>query len=143
MQKSLGNFLFSCMTGVSGREMRDKDCIRFEGDRIIFTRKKTNKQVYIPLHRKAKELWEDVKKDNLKQKHNRVNDDLKEALKAAEINKVVTYHESRHTFGVVGLLKGMSIMVISKILGHASVKTTEIYARVVDVLTKQEMDKWD
>jgi len=143
VQRTLGNFLFSCMTGVSGREMRDKESIRFEGDQIIFTRKKTGAQVYIPLHRKAKDLWADVKDRNLKQKYVRVNKDIAEALQEAGINKKVTYHESRHTFGVIGLIKGMNLAVISKILGHKSIKTTEIYARIVDDLTRQEMMKWD
>ncbi|NJO92533.1 MAG: tyrosine-type recombinase/integrase [Chloroflexia bacterium] len=55
----------------------------------------------------------------------------------------MTYHEARHTFAIVGLMKGMNLAVISKILGHTSIKTTEIYAKIVDDLTRKEMDLWD
>lgn len=88
-------------------------------------------------------MWEEIKDRNLKQKYIRVNKDLADAFREAEIKKTVTYHEARHTFGVIRLLKGMNLAVISKILGHRSIKTNEIYAKIVDDLTRQEMAKWD
>ncbi|NJO92532.1 MAG: hypothetical protein HC831_28875 [Chloroflexia bacterium] len=86
--RTTANFLFSCMTGVSGREMRDKDCIRFEGGKIIFyPQKKRIRTCSFRYTGKAAALWEIVKEQNLKQHHHRVNLDLETALKAAGITK--------------------------------------------------------
>ena len=52
------------------------------------------------------------------------------------IQKKGTYHSGRHTFATtITLEKGVDIKTVSKWLGHASIKTTEIYAQV----TKTQM----
>lgn len=48
------------------------------------------------------------------------------------ITKHITYHCSRHTAATMLLTLGASIYVVSKILGHKSIKMTEIYAKIVD-----------
>ncbi|MBK7666659.1 MAG: tyrosine-type recombinase/integrase [Sphingobacteriaceae bacterium] len=55
----------------------------------------------------------------------------------------MTFHSSRHTFSINSLLLGIKIEVVSDILGHSELSTTQRYARVVDRLREQEMDKWD
>ncbi|TGK20078.1 integrase [Leptospira fluminis] len=54
------------------------------------------------------------------------------AKKAANIKKDVSIHDLRHAFAIHLLESGASIKVIQRLLGHASVKTTEIYARITD-----------
>lgn len=51
--------------------------------------------------------------------------------KRAGINKLVTFHTSRHTFATMTLTAGTDIYTTSKLLGHTSVHTTEIFADVV------------
>ena len=56
---------------------------------------------------------------------------LKHMAKRANIGKTVSFHVSRHTFATMTLTAGGDIYTTSKLLGHTSVHTTEIYADVV------------
>jgi integrase len=65
------------------------------------------------------------------------NKDLRKLTRLAGIDKKVSFHTARHSWAVRALQKGMRIEYVSKILGHASVKQTEVYARVMN----EELDK--
>lgn len=143
LQNTLANFLFTCYTGIAGDDMRNKDRFKIQDDCIYFERGKTSKQVKVPLTKKAKRMLPEIMERPLKQKIHRVNEDLEEIMSEAKIKKKITYHAGRHTFAIISLIKGVSLPVISKVLGHTSIKTTEIYARVVDELLNNEMAKWD
>lgn len=65
-------------------------------------------------------------------KNQSVSHHLKNWAKAAGISKTVTFHTSRHTFATMLLTLGTDIYTVSKMLGHSSVKPTQIYARIVD-----------
>ena len=69
---------------------------------------------------------------NLKITHTTVEVVLQEWMAEAGITKHITYHCSRHTAATMLLTLGASIYVVSKILGHKSVKMTEVYAKIVD-----------
>jgi site-specific recombinase XerD len=57
---------------------------------------------------------------------------LKRWIKSAGITKKITFHCFRHTFATLQLSNGTDIYTVSKMLGHTNVKTTQIYAKVVD-----------
>jgi integrase len=64
-----------------------------------------------------------------------------EWLKNAGIKKHFTFHGFRHTFATLQLTSGTDIYTVSKLLGHKDVKTTEVYVRIVDELTKKASEK--
>ena len=53
-------------------------------------------------------------------------------MEKAGIKKKITFHTSRHTFATMLLTLGADLYTVSKLLGHSSIKTTQIYAEVVD-----------
>ena len=140
---TLAHFLFTCYTGVAGDDLRNKDRLKFDEDLLTFERGKTKQNVKVPLSTKGKYMKERILNCSLKQSPSRVNSDLIEIMEIAKIDKHITYHAGRHTFAIISLMKGISLSVISKVLGHTSTKTTEIYAKVVDDLLNTEMSKWN
>ena len=61
-----------------------------------------------------------------------LNDLIKAWAKEAGLSKHVTFHTSRHTFATMLLTLGADLYTVSKLLGHANVKTTQIYGKIVD-----------
>jgi site-specific recombinase XerD len=66
-----------------------------------------------------------------------INKNLKIIAKKAEIEKNISFHISRHTWATRALRKGITIDKVSKLMGHAQIKETQIYAKIVS----QELDK--
>lgn len=72
----------------------------------------------------------------------KVNAYLKEIATICNIVKVLTFHMARHTFATtVTLTNGVSIESVSAMLGHTSIKTTQIYAKVVMEKIAEDMEK--
>jgi integrase len=57
---------------------------------------------------------------------------IKDWVEAAGIIKKISFHNFRHTYATLQLANGTDLYVVSKLLGHKSVKTTQIYAKVID-----------
>ena len=68
---------------------------------------------------------------------------LKDIAKAAGIAKNVTFHTARHTFATMQLTLGGDIYTISRLLGHTDIKTTQIYAEVVNQKKRDAISKFD
>lgn len=68
---------------------------------------------------------------------------LKEIMSIAGINKHITFHKARYTFAINSLILGMEITTLSEILGHSELETTQRYAKIVSVLLKRGMAKWN
>ncbi|MBW8326054.1 MAG: site-specific integrase [Prolixibacteraceae bacterium] len=70
----------------------------------------------------------------------KLNSYLKEVADFCNITKNLTFHVARHTFATtVTLSNGVPIETVSKMLGHTSIKTTQIYARIVDAKISEDM----
>ena len=65
---------------------------------------------------------------------------LKEIATISGIDKYLTTHAARHTYATICLSQGVSLKNVSKMLGHASVKMTERYARVLDSSILRDMN---
>lgn len=65
------------------------------------------------------------------------NKELKVIAKLAKVKKHISFHTSRHTFATRALKKGMRIEYVSKLMGHAQIKETQIYAKIIN----EELDK--
>ena len=64
----------------------------------------------------------------------KTNKALKEIGRICGFNKKLTFHSARHTFATtVTLTNGVPIETVSKMLGHNNIKTTQIYAQVIEI----------
>ncbi len=137
-------FIFCCYTG-----LRFSDAVALtaaniteteNGPAMLFTTKKTKSQQLVPLLPQAVELLQLVLgKTYSNQYYNRT---LKEIAKVAGIGKDVTSHLARHTFATLGSSKGIKLEVMQALLGHANIKTTQGYAKLMDVTKFTEIAKW-
>lgn len=149
-------FIFQCYTGLSYVDMKllTKQHIRTgpDGDQWIYLqRTKTGTRAAIPLFEHAREIMNRYNpKVNTDSKErifpayciHKANAYLKEIADICGIEKNLTTHVGRRTFATTVLLNnGTPIEVISKVLGHLNIKTTQVYARVSDYLVKKEMQQ--
>jgi len=133
--------LFSALTGLRHcdiQKMRWKE-IQIDGDqaRLNFTQKKTKGVEYMPISAQALELCGEPRKPEQLVFEDLpapswISGPLKTWIKKAGITKKITFHCFRHTFATLQLTNGTDIYTVSKMLGHTNVKTTQIYAKVVD-----------
>ena len=134
-------FLFSCLTGLRWsdiKQLRWGDVNKEGGyTRITFRQRKTGGQEYLDITHEARELMgEEQGEDNLvfgRLPHpSNVNIAIKIWTARAGIRKHITFHSARHTFATMMLSLGTDLYTVSKLLGHRDIKTTEIYAKIVD-----------
>jgi integrase len=112
------------------------------GYKIKYTSKKTKEDDYLPISNEAFNLLGERKNPKDKVFAGLIysahkNKQIKSWVKSAGIDKEITFHCFRHTFATLLLSKGVSIYVISKLLLHKNIKTTAVYAKVID---KDKMD---
>jgi len=69
------------------------------------------------------------------------NKNLSKWIEAAGITKDITFHCFRHTFATLQLSGGTDIYTVSKMLGHRELKTTQIYAKIIDQTKREAADK--
>ncbi len=133
-------YLFSCFCGL---RISDVQRLRWadventaQGLRLAITQKKTKKPLYLPLNEKASTLLPDREGSDLvfNRLPNISNIDkiLKKWAASAGIDKKITFHTARHTFATLLLTMGADLYTTSKLMGHTEVKTTQIYAKIVD-----------
>ena len=65
---------------------------------------------------------------------------LKYWTKVAKIDKHITWHCGRHTFGTQLLMNGANLKVVAELLGHSKLKYVEVYVRAVDEQKKKALD---
>ncbi len=134
-------FLFSCLTGLRHSDieaMRWGDVTRHGGmTRVVFRQRKTHNLEYLDISPEAERYMGERRADDervfpLGVCHAGVNRCIGKWTEAAGIAKHITFHCARHTFATLMLELDVDIYTVSKLLGHADISTTQIYAKVVD-----------
>ncbi|WP_294824831.1 site-specific integrase [uncultured Flavobacterium sp.] len=149
-------FLFSCYTGLAYIDLSeltpDNIIIGIDGGQWLTTsRAKTDTSVRVPLLPQARQIMELYKHDTRAKNsgtvfpvisNQKMNGYLKEIADICGITKTLTFHIARHTFATtVTLTNGVPIESVSKMLGHTSIRTTQIYAKVVESKLSEDMGK--
>jgi len=136
LQKSKEMFLFSCYTGLRYGDVAKLKWGDLKNGMISIAQKKTKKPVVIPM---AKEAIDIVAK-NIKYKKERetvfskisnqkINYKLKEIATLAKVDKKVSFHLARHTFGTI-LGRNQNAFMVMKLMGHTKISTSAIYVNL-------------
>ncbi|MBS1489108.1 MAG: hypothetical protein OJF59_000655 [Cytophagales bacterium] len=148
-------FLFSCYTGLSYSDVEKLTVTDIstgiDGEKWIFTtRTKTDTATRVPLLPPAQAIIEKYSMQperlNLGKllpvfTNQRMNSYLKELADICKINKELTFHCARHTFATtITLTNGVPIETVSKMLGHKNLRTTQHYAKILDLKVSQDME---
>ena len=145
-------FLFCCLSGLrfsDANSMKWGDIHEVNGGFLLTKRiKKTDKLEYFPLSSSAVAFLPERKKDDdiifpCFASSTFRGEILQRWADAAGIKKKVRFHVSRHTAATLNLSLGVDIYTVSKLLGHASVKTTQIYADVLAESKRRAVDLQD
>lgn len=132
---------FSALTGLRHSDIRKMTWkeLSVEGDhyRINFTQRKTGGVEYMPISEQAYLICgEPAEPDRLVfeglQDPSWINRPVKKWIEAAGIKKHITFHCFRHSYATNQLTEGTDLYTVSKMLGHTNIRTTQIYAKVVD-----------
>ena len=158
-------FIFACFTGLA---IADMEHLQFghiqtaaDGQRYIRKkRQKTKVEFVVPLHPIAETIINQCKKEQPSMKEMQTVKDKDNSFifrtncsrsvmsaklsivgKACGIRERLSYHMARHTFGTMSLSAGIPIESIAKMMGHASISSTQIYAQVTDNKISEDMDR--
>lgn len=151
-QKALDAFLFCCYAG-----MRYSDFVNLSPGNIvkihqntwlIYKSVKTNIEVRLPIYLlfegKGLAILEKYRNDlpgffQLRDNSN-VNKKLILISRLAGLTKKISFHVARHTNATLLIYKGVNITTVQKLLGHRSVKTTQIYTNIMDMTIVQDLE---
>jgi len=144
-------FLFSCLTGLRWSDINKLTWSEIQhsnemGYYIRFRQKKTKGAETLPISEQAFEMlgerndpeervfvglkysaWHNLK--------------LQQWVMKAGISKTITFHCARHTYATLQLTMGTDIYTVSKLLGHRELKTTQVYAKIIDEKKKEAANK--
>src|SRR3712207_3303409 len=158
-------FVFSCFTGLAIADMEQLQYkhIQTAADGQKYIRKerqKTKVEFIVPLHpiveaiingcrkkQENNEEWQTVKEKGgsliFPRECSRSVIDTKLSIvgKACGVKERLSFHMARHTFGTMSLSAGIPIESIAKMMGHASISSTQIYAQVTDKKISEDMDR--
>ena len=148
--------LFSALTGLRFSDIQkmtwgELEYIKEQGYFLNFNQKKTKGVEVLPISEQAynftegaenpkdmpqdKAVFEGLKYSAYHNKH------LFQWIGAAGITKDITFHCFRHTFATLQLFNGTDIYTVSKMLGHKDLKTTQVYAKIVDEAKRTAANK--
>lgn len=146
-------FVFGCWTGLSYTDIKNLQDINIvtdsEGNQWIdIKRQKTGSRSLVPLLDIPKEIINKYKGTGEKGKvfkmlcMNVVCQYTKRIGKLCGLDKKLTFHMSRHSFGTsICLTQGVPIETLSQMMGHRNIKTTQIYAEITGAKIEEDMQR--
>lgn len=144
-------FLFSIMTGLRWSDIIKMKWSEVRGSKsagwyIQFQQQKTKEHEVLPITKEARNLLGEEQEPDERvfyglKYSTKTNLALARWLARAGITRYVTFHCARHTHATLLLSQGVDIYVVSKLLGHKTIKTTEIYAKVSNMKKVEAVNK--
>lgn len=153
LKKTKDAFLFCCYAGLRYSDFTSLTSVNiielYQETWLIYKSVKTNIEVRLPLYLlfegKGLQVLDHYKKelnDFFKLKNNsNINKELNTLSKLAGIEKRVSFHTARHTNATLLIYSGANITTVQKLLGHRSVKTTQVYANIMDITIIRDLEK--
>jgi integrase/recombinase XerD len=163
-------FVFASNTGgLRVSDMLQLQWKHFTGEHIDFTIKKTGMQLSIKVPNKGLAILNKYKPENpnpnsfifdmlpegvlelgpaeidnaISSATAYINKNLKLLAAKAKLEKKISFHVSRHTWATRALRIGITIDKVSKLMGHATIKETQGYAKIIDAESDKAMDKFN
>ena len=158
-------FVFSCFTGLAIADMESLEYSHIQtaadGQRYIRKeRQKTKVEFIMPLHPIAEAIISHCRNEQERNEEQQTVKEKGDSLvfqrecsrsvidvklsivgKACGIRERLSFHMARHTFGTMTLSAGIPIESIAKMMGHASISSTQVYAQVTDRKISEDMDR--
>ena len=158
-------FIFSCFTGLAIADMENLEYSHIQtaadGQRYIRKeRQKTKVEFVVPLHPIAEAIISHYRNEQERNEEQQTMKEKGDSLvfhrdcsrsvidaklsivgKACGIRQRLSYHMARYTFGTMSLSAGIPIESIAKMMGHASISSTQVYAQVTDRKISEDMDR--
>ena len=148
--------LFSALTGLRFSDIQkmkwnEIEFIQGEGYFLNYNQKKTKGVEVLPISEQAYSTTEGTDNPKDMPQENFVIEGLKYSayhnkhlfqwLVAAGITKNITFHCFRHTFATLQIFMGTNLYTVSSMLGHKDLKTTQVYAKIVDSAKRTASEK--
>lgn len=153
LQKTKDAFLFCCYTGLRYSDfvnLRPENIVEMHQETwLIYKSIKTCIEVRLPLYLlfdgkgiQILNKYQDRLEDFFQIRDNsNVNKELIVIGKLAGLSKRISFHTARHTNATLLIYSGVSITTVQKLLGHKSVKTTQVYTNVMDITIVHDLEK--
>jgi integrase len=138
-------FLFACFTGLRISDLKRIKWTDIQNGYLQFRQQKTQGVNRLKLHQSAIQII--TAQHRINDKVFQLISDVKTStyLKKwaidAGLEKNMHWHIARHTFACLSLNAGNDVYTVSKLLGHSSVKITELYVKLIDSRKDDAVDK--
>ena len=140
-------FLFSCVTGLRWCDIKALtwQSIDLDTKQMSVKQSKTGEVVATPLNSTAIKLLGEAKEVTdtvfVLPTANGANKTVKAWVNRAKINKAITWHNARHSFGTNLIFNDVDVLTASKLLGHTSMKHTQRYVDTAAEMKQKATDK--
>jgi integrase len=141
-------FLFTCFTGLRFSDVAALTFDEIQEGYLHFRQLKTNELDHLKLSKDALKII-NLQKEEIGTEgkvfdlygHDWTLKQIKKWVTAAEIKKKIGWHSGRHSFATMALSHGADLYTVSKLLGHKEIRSTQVYAKLVDKTKDRAIDK--